>query len=345
MLSMQNKLPQAADGPGVCGFNVPALRSSEDPRDWHRPWRDPPGFFLPNCPCCGIAASQTYHCIGGVTAGAPSTRRNTNYQYQIDTWATKATLSAAIDSMAGATPTSTGPSYKYGGISSNPPFWLTQCDSYSPDVWTAQTAMPSPGLYRHSGYALSGLCYCVAGWNSSNVAQSSNNQMTPGSPATWTSKTAVPQARANAAATYIASKGYFFCGDNSTPTQTQTTYEYDPSGNSWATKSNCPSPSRDGMACFTISGTAYIFDGGPGVASVTDAYVVDTWTAKTHPPDNASRQFVGGASFDSAGVGYITGGLLTGGATAATHQQYVPDTWASRANLPITIQNTLSLYA
>jgi hypothetical protein len=64
MLSMQNKLPQAADGPGVGGFNLPALRSSEDPRDWHRPWRDPPGFFLPNCPCCGCTGAIMYS-LGG----------------------------------------------------------------------------------------------------------------------------------------------------------------------------------------------------------------------------------------------------------------------------------------
>ncbi len=342
---MQNPPPPADRRCTAGGFSVPALRSSEAPRDWLRPWRDPPGFFLPNCPCCGTAPSQAYHCIGGVTAGSPSTRRNTNYQYQTDTWTAKASLDKAIDSMAGATPTTTGPCYKYGGICAVSPFWLTQTDSYAPDAWTSQTAMPSPGRYRASGCAISGLCYSIAGWNSSNLPLSQNDQMTPGSPATWATKTAMIQTRANGVATYIAAKGYFFCGDNSTPTQTQTTYEYDPSGNSWATKSSCPSPARDGMAAFTISGTAYIFDGGAGIAEVTDAYVVDTWTAKTKPPDNVSRQFVAGAAFDSAGVGYISGGLLTTGATVATHQQYVPDTWTSRANLPITIENAVSLYA
>lgn len=318
------------------------LRDHREPRDWSRIWKQPPGLM---CCCAGAVVSQTYHCIGGFTAGSPGIRRNTNYQYVINTWTAKATLSDPIDSMAGSTPTSTGSCYKYGGLDSNAPFWLTQADSYAPDTWTSQTAMPTPGRYRASGCAISSLCYSMGGWNSANTALSQNDQMTPGSPSTWATKTAMTQARANGAATYIAAKGYFFCGDNASTAQTQTTYEYDPSGNSWATKTSCPTPARNGMAGFTISGTAYIFDGGAGIAAVTDSYIVDTWTARTTPPDNTSRQFLSGAANDSGGVGYITGGLLQNGTTVATHQEYVPDTWATRAVLPITIQNAVSLYA
>jgi hypothetical protein len=321
------------------------LRDIRDARDWLRPWLDPPGFLLPNCPCCPEAPSQSYHCVGGVTAGSPSTRRNTNYQYAIDTWSAKATVDKAIDSMAGATPSTTGAAYKYGGICAVSPFWLTQADSYAPDTWTSQTAMPNPGRYRASGCAISGLCYSMAGWNSANAALSQNDQMTPGSPSTWATKTPLTQARANGAATYISMKGYFFCGDNSTPTQTQTTYEYDPVGNSWATKTSSPTPPRNGMSCFTISGTAYVIDGGPTIGRQTDGYTVDTWVNKLATPGTGTRQFSCGASADAAGVGYTTGGLKTTGATLAEHDEYVPNTWTARANLPITIQNAVSLYA
>src|SRR5262245_65819925 len=106
---------------GLSAFRIPnsAFRIREDyrtPRDWLRPWRDPPGFFLPNCPCCGATSSLSYHTIGGLTAGSPSVRRNTNYQYTIDAHTTKATLDKPIDSMAGCTPTGGGPCYKYGGV-------------------------------------------------------------------------------------------------------------------------------------------------------------------------------------------------------------------------------------
>src|SRR5262249_38721255 len=195
-----------------------------------------------------------------------------------------------------------------------------------------QTAMPSPGRYRSAGVAISALCYSWGGWNSSNVPQSQNDQMTPGSPATWTTRTAITASRANSAASSISTKGYNFCGDDATPAQQRTNYEYDPTGNSWATKTQSPTPARDGMACFTISGKAYIIDGGATINPQNDNYVVDTWTNKTAPPSAAKRQFLSGASNDAAGTGYITGGLQPTGATVATHEEHCPRTWTSCAN-------------
>src|SRR5262249_47355122 len=216
---------------------------------------------------------------------------------------------------------------------------------YASDAWASETAMPSPGRWRSAGVAISSLCYNWSGWNSSNVPQSQNDQMTPGSPSTWATKTAVTAARGNAAATFISAKGYHFGGDDSTPTQQRTNYEYDPSGDSWATKTQLPTPARNGMACFTLSGTAYVIDGGATINPQNDSYTVDTWVNKTAPPSTDKRQYLSGASVEAAGVGYITGGLKPTGATVATHEEYVPDTWTSRANLPVTIQNALSLYA
>lgn len=43
----------------------PPFRDHLTPRDWLRPWRDPPGFFLPNCPCCNCAAQM--YTLGGLT--------------------------------------------------------------------------------------------------------------------------------------------------------------------------------------------------------------------------------------------------------------------------------------
>ncbi|MBS0263894.1 MAG: hypothetical protein JSS02_18290 [Planctomycetes bacterium] len=47
---------------------LPRIRDVHEPRDWARPWRDWPGFLLPNCPCCSTAA-QLYT-LGGVTSGS-----------------------------------------------------------------------------------------------------------------------------------------------------------------------------------------------------------------------------------------------------------------------------------
>src|SRR5262245_21696196 len=57
---------------GLSAFRIPnsAFRIREDyrtARDWLRPWRDPPGFFLPNCPCCG--SDTPMYALGGADAG------------------------------------------------------------------------------------------------------------------------------------------------------------------------------------------------------------------------------------------------------------------------------------
>src|SRR5262245_46724775 len=51
-----------------------SLRDYRTPRDWLRPWRDPPGFLLPNCPCCSGAKMYTLGGLTGVSfpAGVPT---------------------------------------------------------------------------------------------------------------------------------------------------------------------------------------------------------------------------------------------------------------------------------
>jgi len=44
-------------------MNWTSLHDHRTPRDWTRPWRDPPGFFLPNCPCCG--SDTPMYVLGG----------------------------------------------------------------------------------------------------------------------------------------------------------------------------------------------------------------------------------------------------------------------------------------
>lgn len=299
----------------------------------HLPW--PPGFFLPGCLCCSATASQAYHVVGGEKGGTPNVIVSTNFQWNAG-WSTKAALAVTREQMGRATPSTTSAAYVYGGASSTTPFFLTRTDSYTPDGWSTDTAMPTPARFAQASLAISGLCYCWGGKNSSSVTQPQNDQLTPGSPSTWATKTSVTAALAFAVGTYIGTKGYNFGGALSTGASVQTNYEYNPSGNSWATKASLPTPARNGAAAFTISGTAYLIDGGPVVTRRNDSYVVDTWTTKTQPlsPD---RQYPGGASIDAGGVGWITGGLLQSGSYISTHDEYVPDSWTNRTACTTTL--------
>jgi len=309
------------------------IRHERLTRHLHLPW--PPGFFMPGCLCCGATASQAYHVFGGEKGGTPNVIVSTNFQWNA-AWSTKAAMSVTREQMGRATPSITSAAYLYGGDSSTSPFFLSRTDNYTPDSWATDTAMPTPARFAQASVAISTLCYSWGGKNSGGSVQSQNDQMTPGSPSTWATKTAVTVALAFAAATYIGAKGYNFCGAGSTGASVQTNYEYDPSGNSWTTKTSSPSSARNGAAAFTIAGTAYLIDGGAAITRRNDSYVVNTWTTKTQPlsPD---RQYPGGASLDSSGVGWLTGGLLQSGSYISTHDEYVPDSWTNRTASTTTL--------
>jgi hypothetical protein len=177
----------------------------------------------------------------------------------------------------------------------------------------------------------------MGGWNSANVAQSWHDEYDPAGNS-WTTKTALIAARANAAASYIGAKGYLFCGDNAVPTQTNNTFEYDPVGNSWATKSNFPS-SEDALNGWTLSGTIYANLGFPG-GKLQKTYIVDAWSAGINPSTAASASFACGSSLDNASnVGYFTGGNLTSTSSSTQHLDFVPTSWTTRTAIPTAIQN------
>ena len=314
-----------------------SLRDLRTPRDWRRPWRDPPGFLLPSCPCCpgGGSPSQCYYVFGGTTLGAPSVRQASNYQWSSG-WTSKAALSSARDSMAASTPTTSSGAYTYGGVSDLA--FLTQSDNYSPDSWSTNTAMPSPSRYRAAGCAISSLCYSFGGWDSSNVAQSQNAQMTPGSPSTWTTKATQPAASANSIAAAISSKGYNVCGVDASNANVATNYEYTPASDSWATKTACPAPAKSGIAGFSIAGLMYVMYGAPDSTRRTDGYVVDAWSSFATAP-GALTQYPASASMDASGVGWATGGTTTGALSLSQHSEYVPNAWAIRTGIPTAVTN------
>ncbi len=308
-----------------------------EPRDWAAPWREHGKGLM--C-CCGSTppASQNYYCMGGAALGG--TRKDQNYQWSSG-WTAKAVLSSARDSMAASTPTTTSSLYTYGGVS-NAAF-LTQSDSYAnTDTWSTNTAMPTPARYRSAGVAISSLCYNWGGWNSSNVAQSQNDQMTPGSPSTWATKTAMTLANTNAKAANISAKGYNICGANAANANVATNYEYDPTGNSWATKTACPAPAKNGLAGFSISGTIYVMYGTPDTTRRNDGYVVDTWSSYATAPGASLVAYPASYGIDASSVGWATGGTHDGISSIADHVEYVPNAWATRTNIPVAITNAVA---
>jgi N-acetylneuraminic acid mutarotase len=114
--------------------------------------------------------------------------------------------------------------------------------------------------------------------------------------------------------------------------------EYDPTTDSWAVKTNLPTP-RNWTASAAVNGKVYVIGGDTTFLSTPLKTVseydptTDTWATKADMP--TARLAAAAAVVD--GKIYVMGGLTTVGATLlSTVEVYDPvtDTWAKRAAMP-----------
>jgi hypothetical protein len=255
-------------------------------------------------------------------------------------WTAKTTMSSARYWMGSATPTTAGSAYTFGGLDATS--FLSRSDNYSGtgDAWATDTAMPTKRYDSTcSGIAISSLGYNFGGTDDAGTILSLNYQLTPGTPSgsSWATKTAMPAARSNGAAGYIAAFGYFFGGFSAGPTQQKTTYRYDASGDSWTTKTNYPTTARDSQSAMSLSSAVYVVNGSPtNLPKINYQYVDDAWTLMATPP-NGAFDMPCGAGIDAATVGWQTGGNNSLGSSQGMHIEYTPNAWSTRTNLPISI--------
>ena len=127
-------------------------------------------------------------------------------------------------------------------------------------------------------------------------------------------------------------KGYVFCGSDGT-NYLKDTDEYNNQTNTWASKTNSPSPSRSYMAASTILNKGYIYCGSDGTNRLkdTDEYNPDTWTSKTDAPSPARDYLTASTILNK---GYIINGLDSTPNNLKDTDEYNPDTWTSKTDTP-----------
>lgn len=192
-------------------------------------------------------------------------------------------------------------------------------DRYSPSAsaWTSLTNLVSPARSDCRGFTVQNVAYVVGGDpllydNDSYVLD------------TWTSKTDCTYASSELIAGSVGLYGYavFFDGENR---------EYDPSGNSWATKATrTPYATRNRPSSFSIDGGFFTATGlSTGTNKETVKYdpSTDSWSSKADHP--VAKQQASGMSI--GGKGYVFGGLST---EYNQLDEYEPtgDSWAAKAN-------------
>lgn len=166
---------------------------------------------------------------------------------------------------------------------------LSDNDEFSSGTWTAKTSMTTARAGAGSGMGLeiNGKGYVFCGLTASLTDDVEEYVVD-----SWTSKTGTGQNGVKLMyAGHIGTKGYIAAGFDTDSAYIVTTREYDPTADSWTTKTNKPTPGSTNGWGHTIASTdsrlyAMAGDqGGGGDANIkdNDEYEVsgNSWTSKT----------------------------------------------------------------
>ena len=125
----------------------------------------------------------------------------------------------------------------------------------------------------------------------------------------------------------VTEMGYVFGGDGSALKDND---QYDPSDDSWESKTSLPDPPRNTFAGCTISGKGYAI-GGYNSASATiqdnDEYVLDSWTSRT----NITSVRAGNCATGIGAYGYVFHGFTTLNSNLEYDQS--GDSWSAKTNV------------
>lgn len=221
--------------------------------------------------------------------------------------------------------------YFYGASQSNVPYRDT--DKYEVDTWTSKTDAPADARSYAAGASVDAIAYIMGG--GSLTATLAENISYVQSSDTFTTKTAMSAARMYGYGVGIDSYAYHMAGYNSSFTKTRTAYQYSPSGNSWATKTDMPTPARTEGAAAATGGKGYVFGGADGAAAIADNDEYDpsgdSWASKTDMPSPARLGHIG---WTIDGIVYSCTGVNLG-TYYRTVDYYTPgsDTWSSGPNI------------
>jgi parallel beta-helix repeat protein len=231
---------------------------------------------------------------------------------------------------------------------------LSNVEAYDPvtDSWTTKHDMLSPRAGA-SAAVVDGIIYNVGGYYTQLNCESYDPSTN-----TWKSKTPMPEAGGTLSVTaydgLVYAFGGGFYGSLSYYGTFKTVYAYNPQTDTWAKKTDMPTP-RFRFGTYLVDGKIYAIGGSqaePGTLATVEVYdpVSDTWETKSNMPEK-SAYFTGAVV---NGKIYVIGGTpdwTTGGSSVweydpAFHTDIaagnVSGTWKS-ANSPYHINGEITI--
>jgi hypothetical protein len=208
---------------------------------------------------------------------------------------------------------------------------IRDTDSYIEDTWTSKTDGPTPARSSCQSASLNGIAYVFGGTSTISPYYETENNQYVHSTDTFTTKSAMTASRYQGCGLPIDGKAYSFAG-NDAGTVSRTSYQYDASADSWATKTDTPTPARKDHTGFALGTDGYIVggsDGGSTVYADNDQYSPgsNAWTSKT----SVGTGRLGATGFAVDGIGVFCIGNAGFGVLSKLTDKYTAssDSWAA----------------
>jgi hypothetical protein len=210
---------------------------------------------------------------------------------------------------------------------------IRDTDSYVEDTWTSKTDGPTPARSQCASASIETNPHIWGGFASVSPFFLTELQKFVHSTDTWSTKSAMTSHRSSPAGVTISGKAYSVYGNDSSFIAMRTNYQYTASSDSWATKTDGPTPARYQCVAFAIDAYGYFCGGYDTAASSftkdNDQYdpSADSWTSKT----DISEKKGNGAAFNQDGTGVYACGQNGSGTLAAGADLYdaTANSWSS----------------
>jgi N-acetylneuraminic acid mutarotase len=244
-----------------------------------------------------VSSDGRIYAIGGYNGSWPMLTTVEEYDPTTDTWTTRASMPTSRENM-GVVAASNGKIYAIGGYDGDA---LDAVEEYDPttDTWTTRTNMPTARSGMGVVAASNGKIYTFGGSDGSGFVATAEEY----DPATdtWTTRASMPTARFNLGAAEAGNGKIYAVGgwkdwDASYYVGIDTVEEYDPTADTWTTRTNMPTK-RHGLGVVAASnGRIYAIGGGDRI--IFDTYslsieyqaveeydpAADTWVGRTDMP-------------------------------------------------------------
>jgi hypothetical protein len=187
---------------------------------------------------------------------------------------------------------------------------IRDTDKYEVDTWTSKTDAPAAGRVYAGAASIDAIAYIMGGGSSTAVLDENISYVH--STDVFTTKAVMTAAKMYLYGVAVDGKAYAIAGYDASITKLKTVYQYTPSTNAWATKTEIPNPARTEGAAASVGVNAYVY-GGAGTGSIrdNDQYdsSTDAWTSKTDMPTPAR---VGNMGWAIDGLAYTCTGFNLG---------------------------------